>query len=256
MFFDLANEMVVMLLIAAFIAGFIDSIAGGGGLITTPALLLAGVPPLETLATNKLQSSFGSATATLSYARAGHVNLREQLPMAVIAFVAGGAGALLVQFVPVEWLRFVMPVVLIAIAGYFALKKGLSDQDSTRRMAPAVFAFTLVPLIGAYDGFFGPGTGSFFMLGFVALAGYGLLKATAHTKMLNFSSNIGGLVIFIFSGHVIWALGFAMAVTQMLGASFGSKVAMRGGAKMIKPLLVFTSTAMALRLIWQLVMGY
>ena len=122
-------------------------------------------------------------------------------------------------------------------------------------MKPAVFALTAVPLIAAYDGFFGPGTGSFFMLGFVMLAGFGVLKATAHTKLLNFASNIGSLAIFIPSGATWWAVGFAMAGAQVLGAALGSRLAMRVGARLIKPLLVVTSTGMAARLIWQVWAG-
>jgi uncharacterized membrane protein YfcA len=110
---------------------------------------------------------------------------------------------------------------------------------------------TAVPLIAAYDGFFGPGTGSFFMLAFVMLAGFGVLKATAHTKLLNFASNIGSLSIFLFSGSTWWVVGFGMALAQIAGASLGARLAMRIGARLIKPLLVVTSSAMAARLLWQ-----
>ena len=155
------------------------------------------------------------------------------------------------HIVPAEVLRIIMPVVLIGVAAFFALKPGLSDDTRAVRMKPAVFAVTAVPAIAAYDGFFGPGTGSFFMMGFVLLAGYGVLKATAHTKMLNFASNIGSLVVFIPLGAMWWAVGMAMAVAQVAGASLGARLAMRVGARLIRPLLVFTSTAMALRLLWQ-----
>ncbi len=253
--FELATDIALLLMLAAFIGGFIDSIAGGGGLITVPALLLAGVSPIEALATNKLQGSFGSGTAALTYARAGHVRLSEQLPMAAISATAAAGGAMVAHLLSAELLRIIMPVVLIAVAAFFAFRKGLSDQDRVQRMKPAVFAFTVVPAIAAYDGFFGPGTGSFFMMGFVLLAGYGILKATAHTKMLNFASNLGSLAVFIPSGSVLWAVGFGMALTQTLGAWLGAKLAMRIGARLIRPLLVVTSTAMALRLIWQAVYG-
>ncbi len=253
--FEVLPHVVVLLVLAAFCAGFVDSIAGGGGLISVPALLLAGASPIEALATNKLQGTFGAATATVTYARAGHVRLREQAGMAVISAVCGGLGALVAHLLPVEVLRVVMPVVLVAVAAFFALKPGLSDKDRVERIRPAVFALTAVPLIAAYDGFFGPGTGSFFMLGFVMLAGYGVLKATAHTKLLNFSSNIGSLAVFVFSGATWWAVGFAMALAQVAGASIGSRLAMRVGARLIKPLLVGTSTAMALRLLWQVWAG-
>ncbi|MBC2834821.1 TSUP family transporter [Paragemmobacter straminiformis] len=253
--FEVLPHVAMLLVLAAFVAGFVDSIAGGGGLIAVPALLLAGASPLETLATNKLQGTFGAATATLSYARAGHVRLRDQAGMAAISAVAGAVGALVAHLIPAQVLRMVMPVVLVAVAAFFAFKPGLTDKDKAERVKPAVFALTAVPLIAAYDGFFGPGTGSFFMLGFVMLAGFGVLKATAHTKLLNFASNIGSLTVFIPSGATWWAVGFAMAAAQVLGAAIGSRLAMRIGARLIKPLLVATSTGMALRLLWQVWAG-
>lgn len=255
MLFEIATETALLLILAAFVAGFVDSIAGGGGLISVPALLLAGANPVEALATNKLQGTFGAGTAMVTYARAGHVRLRDQLGMAVISAIGGGLGALVAHLVPVGVLRVVMPVILVAVALFFALKPGLSDSDRVQRMRPGVFAVTAVPLIAAYDGFFGPGTGSFFMLAFVMLAGYGVLKATAHTKLLNFSSNIGSLCVFIPSGAMWWAVGLGMAAAQVAGASLGARLAMRVGARLIKPLLVATSTAMAARLLWQVWAG-
>jgi hypothetical protein len=249
--FEIALHLALLLVLAAFVAGFVDAIAGGGGLITVPALLLAGASPVEALATNKLQGTFGSATATLAYARAGHVRLRAQAGMAAVAGLGGGAGALVAHLIPAEVLQLVMPVVLIGVAAFFAFRKGLSDQDRVERLRPSVFAFTVVPLIAAYDGFFGPGTGSFFMMGFVLLAGFGVLKATAHTKVLNFASNLGSLGVFVFSGAMWWVTGLAMGLAQVAGAALGARVAMRVGAGLIRPLLVVTSTGMALRLIWQ-----
>lgn len=249
--FEVAAELVFLLIIAAFLAGFVDSIAGGGGLITVPALLLAGANPVEALATNKLQGTFGSATAALSYARAGKVDLRSQFRMALISLSAGAGGALIAHLVPAQVLRIIMPVILVAVALFFALKPGLTDADRVQRMKPTVFAVTAVPLIAAYDGFFGPGTGSFFMLAFVMLAGFGVLKATAHTKLLNFASNFGSLAVFVFSGSIWWWIGSAMAIAQIGGAYVGTRLAMRIGAKLIKPLLVLTSSAMAVRLLWQ-----
>ncbi|MFN3847611.1 MAG: TSUP family transporter [Paracoccaceae bacterium] len=249
--FEVSTDLVVLLMFAAFLAGFVDSIAGGGGLISVPALLLAGASPVETLATNKLQGTFGAGTAMLSYARAGHVRLRDQFGMAAVSALSAAGGALVAHLIPAEVLRVAMPVVLVAVAMFFAIKPGLTDLDRVQRMKPGIFTFTAVPLIAAYDGFFGPGTGSFFMLGFILLAGYGVLKATAHTKLLNFASNIGALAVFAFSGATWWAVGFAMALAQIAGAALGARLAMRIGAKLIKPLLVTTSTLMAARLLWQ-----
>ncbi len=245
-------SLIVGLVAAAPAAGFVDSIAGGGGLITVPVLMLAGMPPEQALATNKLQGSFGAATAAISYGRSGLVDLRRQLPTAALAFVAGGAGAALVTALPTGLLRLALPVVLIGIALFFALKPGLDDRDRAARLSPALFGLTVVPAIGFYDGLIGPGAGAFYMLGFVMLAGHGVLRATAHTKLLNFSSNLGGLVVFALGGHALWLVGLLMGAGQILGAALGARLALRIGARVIKPLLVVTSTALAARLLWQM----
>lgn len=250
--FEVSLDLAVMLIGAAFVAGFVDSIAGGGGLITLPVLLLAGATPLQALSTNKVQGVFGAATAALSYAASGHVVLRTQLGPAALAFGAGLAGALLVTVLPTASLRMALPVVLIGIAGFFALKKGLDDTDRQQRISPAAFTAFVVPLIGFYDGLIGPGAGAFYMIGFVTLAGYGVLKATAHTKLLNFASNLGGLLAFAAAGAPWWGVGLAMGLAQVAGARLGARLAMRVGARVIKPLLVLTSGALALRLIWQM----
>lgn len=250
---DLAPDLIGLLALAAFIAGFIDSIAGGGGLITLPALMLAGVPPAQALATNKIQGAFGAATAAISYGRSGHVDLRRQKGAAAIAFGGGLTGAALVTILPTDWLRLALPVLMIAIAVFFALKPGLNDLDRAQRITPAAFCALIVPLIGFYDGLLGPGAGAFYMLGFVTLAGFGILKATAHTKLLNFASNIGGLTAFALIGKPLWILGLIMGIAQIAGAACGARLAVRVGARLIKPLLVITSVALAIRLIWDMI---
>lgn len=246
---DIAFHLLLLLFAAAILAGFVDSIAGGGGLITVPCLLLVGLPPLEALATNKVQGPFGAASATIAYARRGHVKLKTQLPMALIAFVAGGTGALIASHVPGKFLGTAIPFLLIAIALFFAFKPNLSDSDSTQRITPALFAVTAVPFVALYDGIFGPGAGSFYMLGFVLLAGFGMLKATAHTKLLNLGSNLGSLAVFAINGAILWKVGLIMGVGQLIGAQLGSRLAMRSGAKIIKPLLVITCVALAGKLL-------
>lgn len=246
---DLPLHLLGALFCAALVAGFIDSIAGGGGLITVPAMLIAGVPPLHTLGTNKLQSLFGSGSATLAYARAGHVDLRRQLPMAAACGFGAVVGAAVTTFLPGAVLKAVLPVMLIVIAGYFATRGGLGDCDRHARMSGFAFGAGFVPLVGFYDGIFGPGTGSFLMLGFVMLVGFGLIRATAHTKLLNFASNIGAFGYFALSGVVLWKAGLIMGAGQFAGAQIGSRLAMAKGARVIRPLLVLTSLAMALKLL-------
>lgn len=252
MFFEFSAEVLAILLAAAFAAGFVDAIAGGGGLITLPVLMLSGVPPVQALATNKIQGMFGAGTAAFSYARSGHVDLKAQAPAALLAAAASFGGALLVTVLPTEWIRLILPVLLIGIALFFALRPGLDDSDRTRRLSPLVFTLTAVPLVAGYDGLLGPGAGSFYMLAFVLLSGYGILKATAHTKLLNFASNVGGLIAFALVAQPLWLLGLAMGVVQIAGARLGAKMALKQGAKVIKPLLVLTSLSLAAKLLWEM----
>lgn len=246
---DIAVQLFLILFFVAVFAGFVDSIAGGGGLIVIPAMLILGIPPLEALGTNKLQAQFGSASATIAYARRGHVDLRKQFPMALMAFIGGILGAIIAAYVPADVLRMIMPFLLIAIALYFALKPNLSDLDSHQRITPFIFGLTIVPLVGFYDGIFGPGAGSFYMLAFVGLAGFGMLKATAHTKLLNFGSNFGSFLVFTLNGAIMWKLGLIMGLGQFLGAQIGSRLAMSNGARIIRPLLVISCIAMATKLL-------
>ncbi len=236
---DPATDVLLLLGLAAFCAGFIDSIAGGGGLITIPALLLAGFAPVEALGTNKLQGLFGSGSATIAYASKGLVDLRRQLPAAALSCAGSVIGAFVATVLPGELLRIALPFLLVAIALYFAFKPNMDDVDRAERLSPLLFGLTIVPLIGFYDGMFGPGAGSFFMLAFVSLAGYGVLKATAHTKLLNFASNIGGFAALRRGRRgVVEGRALMMGVAQFLGARAGAGLAMRIGARLIKPLLV------------------
>jgi len=245
---DLALETIAMLAIAGFIAGFIDAIAGGGGLITVPTLLLAGLSPVEALGTNKLQSLFGSGSATLAYAAKGHVDPLRQLPSALMAFGGSAIGALAATVVPGAVLSAALPVVLIVIALFFAVKPNIGDIDRARRLSPLLFGLLAASSIGFYDGIFGPGAGSFYMLAYVSLAGYGMLKATAHTKLLNLSSNLGSFIVFVAVGAVIWKVGLVMGAAQFLGARAGAHFAIRNGARLIKPLLVGVCVALAVKL--------
>lgn len=243
-------DIVALLILAAFFAGFVDAIAGGGGLITVSVLLLAGFSPLQALATNKLQGLFGTGAAAMTFSLKGHVEISKQYFSAVLAFVSAALGAALISYIPADNIRFILPFLLIAIALFFWLKPGLDDQSRAQRMRPTLFVATIVPAIGFYDGFFGPGTGSFFMLAFVSLAGHGILKATAHTKLLNFASNVGGFIVFAMAGAVVWKIGLAMGVAQILGAQIGARLAINKGARLIKPLLIVACLVLASKLLW------
>lgn len=238
-----------LLIAVAAAAGFVDAIAGGGGLLTLPALLLSGMPPSEALATNKLQGTFGVASASTRYYQAGEIDLRR-LRWPVLATAAGAAlGALAVAYVDASMLRKVMPYALLAAALYFALAPYLRDHTPRTALTPAPFAFALAGPIGFYDGFFGPGAGSLYTLAFLAFAGVGLMRATAHAKILNFTSNLFSLAVFLLAGHVNFAIGLPMAAGQAAGAWAGSHIALKHGAWLIRPLLVITTAAAALKLL-------
>ncbi|KPQ09626.1 MAG: putative permease [Saliniramus fredricksonii] len=246
---EIAPDLILFLFAAAFLAGFIDSIAGGGGLIAIPALLLAGLPPLETLGTAKLQALFGSGSAAYAYRRKGYVEFKSVFPMSCLSFVGAVFGALLAIVLPVEFLEGGLTLLLVVIAVYFAVKPDAGAIDRQRRLSFTVFGATFIPAIAFYDGLFGPGAGSFYMLAFVSLAGFNMLKATAHTKVVNFASNVGGLLVFLVSGAILWKVGFIMGVGQICGSLLGSRLAIKRGAKIIRPLLVVTCIAMALNLL-------
>jgi len=238
-----------LLVFAALLAGMIDAIAGGGGLVTLPALLLSGMAPVMALGTNKLQSLFGSLSATIAYARAGQVDLKSQSTEALLAGLGGLAGALAATLLPGALLQTLLPVLLMLVAFYFVFKPDLKDNNRARCMRPFLFTLTIPPLIGFYDGAFGPGAGSFFMLAFVSFAGFGMLKATAHTKLLNFSSNTGGFIAFCLIGAINWKIGILMGIAQFTGAQIGARLAMKTGSHLIKPLLVIVCIALAIKLL-------
>ena len=243
---DLAT--LAWLALAAFVAGAIDAIGGGGGLITVPALALAGLDPVAVVATNKVTSSFGSGSATLAFARAGRIEWRRMGPAALVAGLGGMAGALALPYAPSTLIARALPVLLVAVALYFALSPGFSDKNHPPRVAPGLLGITVVPLIGLYDGVFGPGAGSFYMVAFAALAGMSAIRASAQTKLANLASNFGSVALYAAGGHVVWLAGLVMAPCQFLGGQLGARMAIAGGARLIRPVLVTMSIGLAIRL--------
>ncbi len=248
---ELSFELLSILFIVASAAGFIDAMAGGGGLLTLPALLAAGVPPTQALATNKLQSSFGSFSASWYFIRNGIVSLKEMRLAIACTFVGSAVGAEAVQYIDAGILTSLIPILLIAISVYFLLMPKTTQTEGKTKMPEALFAFSVGGGIGFYDGFFGPGTGSIFTVCFVALGHFGLVEATARTKVLNFTSNIAALLFFVLAGLPIWELGLVMAVGGFIGARLGAKVVVTKGQKWIRPLVITMSMLMALKLLWE-----
>ncbi|WP_051340103.1 TSUP family transporter [Azospirillum halopraeferens] len=246
----LSVDLLAALFAVGLVAGFVDAIAGGGGLLTIPALLWAGLTPAQALATNKLQSSFGSFSATLRFVRGGEVSPRAMVRMIVCTFAGAAAGAIAVQMLAADFLRDVIPLLLVGIAVYLLVSPKAGDIDAHRRISDPAFALTVGIGVGFYDGFFGPGTGTFFAIGFVSLLGYNLRKATAHTKVLNFTSNAAALLFFLVGGQIQWIIGLTMGVGQYLGAQLGAHMVIRNGARIVRPMLVVASLAITARLVW------
>jgi uncharacterized membrane protein YfcA len=233
----------------AFFTGFIDAIAGGGGLIMVPALLFAGVPPLQTLGTNKLQSMFGTSIACFNYAKSGLFDWRAHRWTVLIVFAGASAGVGAVQAVGSRSMGLVIPILLMGVALYVLLSPRMTDEDAHERIGVTAYK-PVAAAIGFYDGFFGPGTGSFFTSSLVGLRGMGLTRATALTKLFNVTSNVASVLIFAVGGKILWTLGLCMAVGAMAGGWVGSHTALRFGARLIRPLLVVLSLGLTARLLW------
>ena len=223
-----------LLAIAALGAGTVDAIAGGGGLITLPALLAAGLPPHVALGTNKGQSVWGSGAAMVAFWRAGRVDRRQAQYTFPLGLVGSLAGASLVSAISKDALRPIVIAMLIGAAVLLVVKKPSRDGD-----APAAkwwIAGALALVIGAYDGFFGPGTGTFLIVGFVALCGRSLVHASADAKVVNFASNLAAVLVFTRDGNVRWDVALPMAIAQIIGGVVGARLAMRGGARVVRAL--------------------
>lgn len=233
----------------AVFTGFVDAIAGGGGLIMLPALIFAGLPPHAVLGTNKLQSMCGTMMATWRYHRAGLFKVRPNLWLVAFTFAGAIAGAMVIQRFEARVLSLVVPLLLMAVALYTLLSPRMDDNDN-----PAVIGkrgyLPVAAGIGFYDGFFGPGTGQFFAASLVGLRGMGLTRATGLTKLLNLTSNIASVIVFALGGQVVWLLGLCMALGSITGAWLGAHSATRFGAKLIRPLMVTASLGLTGKLIW------
>ncbi len=227
-------EVLIPLFGAGLCAGFIDSIAGGGGLISVPALLWAGLPPQVALGTNKLQSSAGTLIAVRHYVRSGLVNGGELARAVALTFVFAVAGTLAVTRVENEALARVVPWLLLGAAIYALFSPRFLAGGGRERLGAGPFAFVAGTLLGFYDGFFGPGTGAFWTLAWIALRGKDLLSATAATKVVNLTSNLAALCVFLPMGLVRYDLAAAMIGGQLLGARLGSGLAVRHGAPFIR----------------------
>ena len=215
-------ETFIFLFFVAITAGIVDTLAGVGGLIVLPALVLIGLPPLTALGTNKAQSFAGTGTASYMMLVYKKISVKQMKPLMLTAFVGSLIGTVLIQFIDNKSLSIVIPVVLMIIVLYFIFSPRMNEVSSKARISDNLYKYTLAPIIGLYDGMFGPGTGSFFTVSGVALRGKSLIDATANAKALNFATNVGSLFVFLYLGEVIFPIALVMIAGQFIGARIGS----------------------------------
>ena len=231
-------------------AGFVDAIAGGGGLIALPVLMSMGIGPQFALGTSKLQATFGSGGAAWHYSRSGVVSLPDCVEGIFFTLFGAIAGTLLVEHLKSSLLNHLIPVVLLAIAAYVYFQPQLGEKDVHPRMGRIWFYAMAGLALGFYDGFFGPGVGTLWAMAFMLGLGFNLTKATGHAKVMNFASNVASLGFFAVGGHVLYAAGLSMGFGQLLGARAGSHMVVTRGTKFIRPVFLAVVMAVTLKLVY------
>ena len=251
MFHDLTIATALFLLAASFFAGFIDSIAGGGGLIQLPALLI-GLPKSDTaevLGTNKLSSIFGTSTAAALYRKQIKPDPKVLLAMGLPALLGSAGGAMLASKIPTSSMRPMVLVLLIIVAVYTWFKPDLGKFENLRHLPKRRIQIAALAgvIIGFYDGIFGPGTGSFLMLILVASLGYAFITASAIAKVVNVATNVGAIMVFGINGAVIWQIGIIMGVANISGAVFGARLAIKGGSTLVRKVFLIVTVALIVK---------
>ncbi|ARJ50004.1 TSUP family transporter [Staphylococcus lutrae] len=240
-----------------FLAAFIDAVVGGGGLISIPTLLAIGMPPTIALGTNKLASAFGSLTSALRFIRSRKVNLPIVLKLFPLSFIASICGASLAVFLPSEFLKPLMIIILTMVLIYTLLKKDWSSIQGDLKLTimKLITLMCFIGAIGFYDGFLGGGTGSFLLFAFV-LFGFDFLSAAGNAKVLNFASNIGALIFFIYFDHIDYFYGLIMAASMIAGSYAGAMFAIKKGVGYVKALFVIVTLILILKNCWDIIAKY
>ncbi len=244
-------ETLVLLFLAGLSAGFVDAVAGGGGLISIPSLLWAGLTPQMALGTNKMQSTWGTAMAVRKYMKAGLVRWKDVQGAAVVTFVAASIGTWVVTQISNEVLKLIVPWLLLAIAIYVVLSPKLGVQAGKAKLSATAFAGIMGVTLGFYDGFFGPGTGTFWTVAGVSLLGLALPQAAAYTKVVNLSSNLAALGVFLISDRIHYPIAMSMIAGQLIGGRLGAGMAIKHGAGFIRFMFLAVVFCMILKLFWE-----
>ena len=245
----------LFLILAGFIAAFVDSIAGGGGIISLPAFLAVGVPPYFALGTNKFASTAASFTSSLRYAQSQKVDfrlLKYLIPFTLIGAVLGAHTVLRID----QHLLYTMVLVLVLGVGIYSLFSKKIGQDSyfvEYKIPNITYGIVLAFTLGFYDGFFGPGTGSFLMFGLISLYHFDFIQAGGNARVLNFVSNIAALITFIIQRQVNYIIGLPVLIAMICGAALGTKMALHNGVKLVKPIFIAMSLAVAGKMLFNLI---
>lgn len=242
MLFHLDPSLLIILIVFGFLAAFVDSVVGGGGLIALPVLLFTGLPPAAAVATNKLAGSVGSLTSTIMFYRSGELDLKSIYKLFPLTFIGSMIGAWTVHLMNPELLKPLMLVMLAVVAIYTIFKKDWGSISTYKKLSSQHFILFLMSIfaIGFYDGFIGPGTGSFLIFSFLMI-GFNFLKAAGIAKFLNFGSNIAALLMFVYLGQVNYAYGIPMGLAQLAGAICGSKFAIKRGSGYVRALFIIVT---------------
>ncbi len=247
---DLSLLTFILLFFTGLLAGFVDSIAGGGGLISLPVLLSIGLPPQLALGTNKLQGSFGTLSATINFIRKGKASLSDNVSGIAFTFIGAVIGAWAIQQIEAGFIRHIIPFMLLFVLIYTLLAKDLGTVQGRAKMGKNLFFMIFGLLLGFYDGFFGPGTGAFWTGALLILLGLDMTSATGTTRIMNFTSNIVALAVFVIGGNVLYSAGLTMAGGQIIGARIGSSMAIKKGAPFIRPIFLTMVCLTIVRLIY------
>jgi uncharacterized membrane protein YfcA len=239
-----------LLFATAVVSGLVDAVAGGGGVITLPVLLSCGLPAQIALGTNKLQASFGSVSAAGHYVRHGLVNLRECTLGIVTTLIGAIAGAIAVQSIDPQLVEQLIPWLLVAILLYTLFRPTAGAQDHPPRLRTWVFFTVFGLVLGFYDGFLGPGTGSFWTISLIAVTGLNFAKATGVTKVMNATSNVVALVLFASAGKIVLSIGLTMGAGQLVGSYLGSALVVKRGARFVRPIFLSMVTVTLLHLLY------
>ena len=251
---DIANfsiEILTFLFFVGVVAGFLDTLVGGGGLLAVPALLLSGIPPIYVLGTNKFQGSMGTGIATFLLFRKKKLDWNSVKNLMFASFIGSIVGGVIIQFVDTQFLSFVIPIVLVFIAIYFIVSpkpKSIASNPKSNKK----FELFAVPVVGFYDGMFGPGAGSFFAMTGVMIKKLEIIQATILAKPLNFASNIAGFIVFFSFGHIAFLIGLLMMMGQMIGAFFGTHYLLKANPLIIRLLIVIISISMLIKYMFSL----